>query len=173
MPLIGASPTLYLLLPMQQSVILNAQLNVAPLQSRQAPVTSPSQHSVPPSKAVLNSIVPVPLKQVSLPIVGVPDNSTSSDVGNRLLHCGFGMFANSPSTSPTTTGTQRSSQQNWPAQQHSTTARFFCRLTTDNPTQRLDTPHPRPDRICSRFAQPAHRNTRNPAPRFSTFCIHL
>ena len=55
-----------------------------------------------------------------------------------------------------------------PTQQHSTTARFFCRLTTGNPTQRLDTPHPRPDRICSRFAQPAHRNTRNPAPRFST-----
>lgn len=59
-----------------------------------------------------------------------------------------------------------------PTQQHSTTARFFCRLTIRNPTHRFYTRCPRPRKTCTQSAPPAHHSTRNPAPQLRASDIH-
>ncbi len=111
--------------PEQHKRINSVHGYAAPLQSMQLPEMLPSQHSWPPLSVVLNVIVPVPLKQVVFPYVGVAVKSTVSDAGKGLAQASFGTSVKTPSMRRTTNGTQRLSQQNSPVQQQSSTAFFF------------------------------------------------
>jgi hypothetical protein len=62
------------------------QLKVAPLQSTHDPVTVPSQQNVPPVTGVLYVSVPVPVKQVKAPQVGVPVISMVKETGRGSEH---------------------------------------------------------------------------------------